>query len=181
MAGNPAKQGNPSPVQATTRSGWPIPCEQAVPPDRRHREASRAMELKHKHWQRRKQPCGVYNCFGMVLLNRRASIYGTDTMLCDDVILKVLSDDGYRPLGPDETPVAGDIVIYRYNTTTILHAGLVINVKPPSGLALREVWVLSKWNDSLGEHFHLDSDHPLGSDTLKEYMTDREKPQGQKP
>src|SRR5689334_12499072 len=55
----------------------------------------------HPRWQLRKQPTGVYNCFGLACNSRRGAFYEQS-----DVDL-VLVDDGYRDLADNERPLWG--------------------------------------------------------------------------
>lgn len=75
----------------------------------------------------------------MVFANRRTGIWE------DWALIGILQDDGYRLLGLDEDPVAGDVVFY-YREQRVVHAGLVVSAEP--------VQILSKMGITGGEELH---------------------------
>ena len=100
-------------------------------------------------WKNRKSACGVYNCFGMLFASRRTAIYD------DDQVELILRDDGYRRVSAGEA-VPGDIVLYRIASSGELrHGALVLRSDRLVGSSSAPVhFVLSKWNDSMGEDEH---------------------------
>src|SRR4051812_48949784 len=94
-------------LQLQTKLGHEIGNQIAPPPSARH--ISDYDRLRDSSWRNRRPACGEYNCFGHVFAARRTSIY-------EDVeVTKILEDDGYRKLDPNESPKPEDIIIYVWN------------------------------------------------------------------
>ena len=108
----------------------------------------------------RRQPTASYNCFGLVFACRRACVM-------DDSVNVILRDDGYRPLGRGELPVAGDIVIY-YEDGRPEHVGVVIELRELGNLKIPIV--ISKWGPG-PEYIHNVMRTPYGLDY--KYWTER--------
>lgn len=97
-------------------------------------------------WTNRTEPCGGYNCYGMVFATRRTAIYD------DDQIPDILADDGYRQIHENEVR-PGDIVLYRERTHGLLHAALVLRRQEWDG-STPVPFALSKWSAISGEDEH---------------------------
>jgi hypothetical protein len=135
-----------------------------------------ALRMRHPQWQVRKAACGTYNCAGMVWASRRAALpEPTDWA-------RILREDGYRPLGPSESALIGDIVVYfKAGSDEILHVGRVCRIdrmeitgEAPEGF-VRLSRVLSKVDLSCGEVVHAVNDLVLNGGELFEsrFYTDR--------
>jgi len=85
----------------------------------------------------------------------------------DDSVNVILRDDGYRPLGRGELPVAGDIVIY-YEDGRPEHVGVVIELRELGNLKIPIV--ISKWGPG-PEYIHNVMRTPYGLDY--KYWTER--------
>jgi hypothetical protein len=128
----------------------------------------------HGQWAVRKQPCGVYNCFGHVWASRRTAIYD------DPELKKILRDDGYRMLS-QEAPMPGDVVLYYDPAHTYnWHSGRIIQLHhllAEHGQAMGNPipWVLSKLSAVQGEVLHAicDVQSPYDGKFTLEIWTDR--------
>lgn len=88
---------------------------------------------------------GRYNCFGHVFAARRTNVnYANLQVDIDDLLAR----DRYKQVGAAQT---GDIVLYRYVTGEIEHAGIVSRVDMVGKTPVVFVW--SKWG-SLEECEH---------------------------
>ncbi len=142
-----------------TRKKRAIKNDIALPPTSKHRRDYAHMQSMYgsaiPRWENRKPACGVYNCFGLLFASRRTSIRE------DEEIAAILADDDYRKLMKAEKIWIGDVVLYRSENNTLLHAGLIVRVEENKLAEIdgapiaRQVYVLSKWNDSFGEDIHL--------------------------
>lgn len=92
----------------------------------------------------------------------------------------VLEEDGYRRLAQSETPQVGDVATYVSSAAReIIHLARVVEIRRPSfggaapGAAVP--WLLSKWDNQLGESFHHSQNvHLNGGEKFElEYWTDR--------
>lgn len=157
-----------------TRRGTRVRNFQAPDPGQRARAVFNGLLQSHPNWVTRKDPCGIYNCFGHIWAARRTSIYEQSEV---DVIRR---DDGYRDLQAAEAPRPGDLAIYLEPAdSSILHVGLISELRYLSDAAGKQVgnpaiWVLSKWNDAAGEVLHHLKDVPWSADDFRvEFWTDR--------
>jgi hypothetical protein len=157
-------------IVVQTRKGTSIEnVIEAEPGEPEQRRYQLLLKRIGQNWRERKPAAGVYNCAGHVWASRRTSI------LADDAWRTILQEDGYRRLSDTESPVAGDLVIYRDSTNqSFNHVGAILELC--EGVALgspRVPRVLSKWNSTSGEVIHLSRDVPydLQSVTI-EYWTD---------
>lgn len=134
-----------------TRAGRNLENSQSCEPDAKIRNCYNLFRRNQFAWVNRKPACGVYNCFGLVWASRRTSIYD------ESEISKILTDDGYRQLAPDEQPQPGDIVLYlRQPGDTLrdtLHAAIVLELEKVGTYVVPRV--LSKWSDVFGEDIHV--------------------------
>ena len=161
----------PPSIRLDTRLGNSIANSQSGPPDAQHERTFARLLEKHDSWTKRKNCCGVYNCFGHVLASRRTSIYDIDE------IPRILSDDGYRQVEDDVR--SGDIAIYRHlDDGKIFHAGIVqmreifvAGSRPEKSSTVP--WVLSKLNDVMGEVLHPLKDYPAHFEYAVQIWTDR--------
>ena len=142
------------------------------PGDMERRRYQLLLDRFGRNWRERKPATGVYNCAGHVWASRRTSILN---LACWQTILE---EDGYRALQADETPVAGDLVLYADEEVgEYLHVGMIMEMR--EGLSRdspRIPWVLSKWNSTSGEVMHYVHDVPYGKQEMPtkiEYWTDR--------
>jgi len=157
-------------IALETRRGRPIRNVQTPEPGKRERARYELIRKKYgSAWSHRKPACGFYNCFGMVFASRRTSI------LEEEMVERVLTDDGYRLLVGEE-PVPGDLVLYRDGLTGgLLHAAMVLRCERMGNASIP--FALSKWNDSAGEDMHHVQHHCWRDFDLKlEYWTDRPQP-----
>lgn len=130
-----------------TRYGRDIPNSQAVGPDAQALRILAAIAQKHSGWISRKDPCGTYNCAGLVWASRRTAIYDDGSCYAD-----IIADDGYTMIATDQLTV-GDLALYRLvQTRRAIHVGMVVELKTIGNS--RIPWVLSKWNDFSGESLH---------------------------
>ena len=74
-----------------TRQKNPITNSQSPHPDVKARNEYYVLRAKHPQWTPRKDPEGIYNCFGHVLASRRTAVYPDDAD-----IEAILVDDGYQ-------------------------------------------------------------------------------------
>ncbi len=144
--------GTPQKIILQTRRGQNIDNSQSCTPDEMTIRRYNLLRSKHASWRNRKQPCGFYNCFGLVWASRRTSIYE------ESEISKILIDDGYRQITEVEMQ-PGDIVLYRFQGNT-LHAAMFIEFREIQLGKSPVPWVLSKWGDVFGEDFHPINDVP---------------------
>lgn len=161
--------GPPRSLKMQTRKGTDIPNEVAPAPQARHYRIFQDLLGDFDRWEVRCDPVGIYNCAGHVWASRRTSIYDPK------VYRLILDDDGYRII--NQTDVRpGDIAVYLdEEKTEIYHVGMVVMLRDLLvGSSLKEPWILSKLNDSLGEILHAASDFRLPSHSLvPEFWTDR--------
>jgi hypothetical protein len=101
-------------------------------------------------------PDTVSNCHGWVFTGGRYWVVGRD-------VETILRDNGYRPVA---APRGRDVVVYRDESGTITHTGLVLGVRD-DGSALVE----SKWS-WLGRYVHAPEAQPFGTQ-IAYYRTDR--------
>lgn len=167
LAGTPR-----SSIRLQTQRGTDIDNEQAAPPDDRRMRVFERLVATHFGWTVRKPPCGVYNCAGHVWASRRTAVYEQKWY---DLILE---EDGYRMLQGGESPVIGDLALYRLTTGEILHVGLIMEIRRLSGDSTGSSasfpWALSKWDDASGEVLHHFRDVPYAEqDYTVSFWTDR--------
>jgi hypothetical protein len=142
------------------------------PGETERRRYDRLLERFGANWRLRKPATGVYNCAGHVWASRRTSVLKTECWRT------ILNEDGYRPLGVMETPVAGDLVLYaNEDDRDYLHVGMILEVQDGISRESPKIpWVLSKWNSTSGEVMHSVYDVPYGKQGIRakiEYWTDR--------
>ena len=121
----------------------------------------------HPDAQFRSSPTNYYNCMGLPFASRRTCI---DT----DQLALIFTDDGYRQLASTETPQVGDIVVYKWNSGSVGHIGVIVRIEievDPARLS-RTIWVMSKWGYG-GEYIHRINDVPEVHGTPTEFWTDR--------
>lgn len=135
-------------IRLDTKLGNAVENEQALPPDDYTIARMQQQERRFPGWVKRREICGLYNCFGMVWASRRTAIY-------DEEYSKFLEDDGYREIALQDV-MAGDIVTYSWlnDPDRVAHVALVLMVNEDSTGRLRTPYVLSKWNDCSGEFVH---------------------------
>lgn len=134
------------------------------------------MLKQHPDWEVRKQPCGIYNCFGHAWAARRTGIYNDDIE-----VSTILNDDGYRMLHEGEEPVQGDVALYfDPSNGDLYHAGVVCEMRTGIGVGKEPYkkvpWVLSKWHIVSGEVLHHARDVDFlfpGNGFKLEFWTDR--------
>ena len=159
-------------LRLDTRAGQHIENEVALPPTQQ--SLAREQILVNKfgaNWEKRIEPCGIYNCTGLVWASRRTAIYG------DPEWEKIYQDDAYRELNDSELPMPGDLAIYSHSEAGYIHVGLVLYLEPglvKTGSPIPKI--LSKWNDASGEYIHFPGDVPFRdevADFQLRYWTDR--------
>jgi hypothetical protein len=104
-------------------------------------------------WTERKGPTGGYNCAGMVWASRRTCLTEPDDWRI------VLEEDGYRRLLQSEAPQVGDVAVYVSTVALeIMHVARVVELRRlttgSSAAGAAVPWLLSKWDNQLGESFH---------------------------
>jgi hypothetical protein len=158
-----------SKIEVQTRKGRSLKNNIALEPGEKERRIYDSLRRKFgDRWQERKPPCGVYNCAGHVWASRRTSIYE------DNEWHVVLSDDGYRKLDPTESPLAGDLVVYRDGQVGFLHVGLILEMRELALGSQKTPWVLSKWDDASWEVIHHYRHYPWEGFSVEiEFWTDR--------
>lgn len=158
-----------------TRQRTPIPNSQSPNVSSANLLKFQRLLGNHGRWELRKAACGLYNCFGHIWASRRTAIYE------QSAVELILREDGYRRLRPEESPRHGDIALYYFDSQprSLLHVGSVCELRR---LVLNNVetgapvpWILSKWDDSLGEVLHHVNDVPWqeGEFTIA-FWTERE-------
>jgi hypothetical protein len=157
-------------ITLETRLRTRIANSQSLDPDPRSIAKFQRLLANHTFWERRKPPCGVYNCVGQTWASRRTAVYEQAD------IDAILNDDGYRKLGGTERVLQGDVALYllRGNGSAI-HVGVVSELRSLTPRAENPVpWILSKWNDSLGEVLHHFKDVPWKDDMYEvHFWTER--------
>lgn len=149
--GTPRRSG----INAQTRQGRAIENEQASAPCAEAVHAFETLLKSRLTWKLRKRCCGVYNCAGHVLLNRRSSIYS------EIEYRKIFEDDGYIKISTIDEADVGHVAVYTYKNK-IVHLGIVFSIeKIHPDQNGRIVKVLSKIGDTGGEVFHIHNDYPL--------------------
>ena len=150
-----------------TRCGRPVTNVIELEPGPREKDRYESIQRRFgRQWINRKPPCGVYNCYGMVFASRRTSI------LEDDQIADILSDDGYRKI-PEEEARVGDLVFYKDGKIGLLHVARV--TRRDTTLAT-VIFALSKWDSTSGEDEHHVRHHCWLDEALDvqlEFWTDR--------
>jgi hypothetical protein len=108
----------------------------------------------------------TYNCVGLVVASRRVWVDPAH-------LVKILQDDGYRPLERPEDAESGDVVVYHDSDGEPCHAGIVVrkNLVVP-GESRDLLTVLSKWGAD-GEYVHGATEVPLLLGRPTQYWTDR--------
>lgn len=150
-------------IDLATSKNSSIPNVVAPPICDEARRKYKTLRKRFPNWRNRRSACGRYNCYGHVFASRRTTIYD------DKFIYRILEEDGFTEIGLTEMAKAGDIVLYRLRNGIILHAGQVVDATPD------KVVILSKWDDSMGEDFHLATDVPkiYLQESPAQYWTDR--------
>lgn len=163
----------PRSIALQTHLGNDIENEVAVDPVPQHAiDKFNRLAGRHPHWNVRKSPIGVYNCFGHVWASRRTAVYEN----FDEAVLKVRHDDRYRTVDwESEIPAVDDVACYWESLDPYRgcnHVGRVISVQPRANGLPPLILILSKWDDTTGEVVHEALDHPF-KDVRLEYWTDR--------
>jgi hypothetical protein len=158
-------------IVVETHKGRRLENSIALPPGQIEKRKYDLLRSRHPQWRQRTAACGVYNCFGHLFASRRTSIRD------DTEVEKVLHDDGYRRLTPDERVAAGDIILYRNREDgRLLHAGQVCAILRLHSTGSGVIQVLSKWDDACGEDEHAIDDVPYesyGIEHVAERWTER--------
>ena len=129
-------------------------------------QASIALWSKHRPDARLRSITGTYNCVGMVVASRRTWVDPED-------LLRILREDGYRPLASEADTRFGDIVVYRDQKGDVSHVGIVVRKNPYNPENPRDVLViLSKWGHE-GEYEHDATHVPMVFGKPAEYWSDR--------
>lgn len=159
-------------LRLDTRTGQPIKNEVAAAPTRQSLAREQALVTEFgANWEKRIEPCGIYNCAGLVWASRRTAIYE------DAEWDKIYQDDDYHELKDSELPMPGDLAIYSQSDVGYLHVGQVLSLEPvllSSGELIPKI--LSKWDDASGEYIHRPMDVPFRNqftDLQLKYWTDR--------
>ena len=172
-------QGTPeSPIPLATRLGTPVRNSRSPSPSERARSIFSLLLRKHPQWVLRKEPCGYYNCFGLVWASRRTSIYEQDDLD------RILLEDGYRGLEDPRRCRLGDLALYLDEAGGFLHVGVVAEIRQVVGGGVSRSgapWILSKWNDSTGEVLHHYNDVPFALSYTVRFWTDREETSDERP
>lgn len=158
-----------------TRLGNRVLNAQSAGPDQNARGMFNLHCKNHPRWEIRKDPCGIYNCYGHVWGSRRTAIFSSAE------IKKIIQDDGYRLLPVDEKPQRGDLILYYFleGPDPLAHVGLVCELRYPlddkGGTAGKSApWILSKLNTDSGEVIHHYDDPVYGKGSYRyEFWTDR--------
>lgn len=164
----------PVELELATRARTHVANSQGPNPGQQSINQFRLMLKQHPEWEVRKEPCGIYNCFGHVWAARRTGIYD------DTEVHTILKDDGYRTLQEGEKPIWGDVALYSDPSgADLFHVGLVCELRVVSlgaGNNIIVPWVLSKWHIVSGEVLHHANDVSFlfpGDGFKLEYRTDR--------
>jgi hypothetical protein len=144
-----------------------IPNEQRLESAPEILRAAVSIMRKNRPDARLRSITATYNCLGMAFASRRTHI---DPMH----LSKILRDDGYRLLQPDEAASPGDVVVYKNKFKEPVHVGLVIKTTPnvDPGQPPYNIEVLSKWGYD-GEYLHEVTYVPEVLGSPEEYWTDR--------
>ncbi len=68
---------------------------------------------------------------------------------------KILNEDEYRRLDRGETPLSGDVVIYRnVEQREITRVARIVTIECDKASEVMAIWALSKWSATYGEDFH---------------------------
>jgi hypothetical protein len=167
MAGTPEIS-----IALETRLRRPVANSQPAAPDQRALQKFQRLCNAHDRWVRRKEPCGIYNCFGHVWASRRTAIYW------DEEVAEILIDDGYVEI-PEGEATFGDIALYFEPVSKmLLHAGIVNHIEALAGttqaIGKGVPWILSKLDPSSGEVLHHFRDPPYKADEYAVvFITDR--------
>jgi hypothetical protein len=160
---------SPSSLRMQTKRGNDIP--NRISPER----APAALRAAESIWKARfpdievRSLSATYNCIGLVVASRRACADPDD-------ILWILRDDGYRRLGGEAEVQVGDVVIYRDDSGTLRHAGIVIRKELIVSASNDEpLVILSQWGLD-GEYTHKMSQVPEIYGKAAEFWTDRRDP-----
>ncbi len=121
-----------------------------------------------------------YNCHGLVLAGRRATVGAalpSSPLLTLSGVPKfdrsfpsvdvLLRRDGYSPIPDPTLPKIGDVIAYR-KASSIEHTGFVINIENIPGMRNPIIWVWSKWG-RFKEFVHQHQDCPDFQDSIIEY------------
>ena len=162
-------------IEVQTRLGTSVKNAQAPEPDERSKNIYHRLCKRHDRWVERKPPCGIYNCFGHIWASRRTSIYD------EDQVHLIIHEDGYRIVESIDKVKPGDTVLYSTReNNSILHMGEITEIRrielPKSDLHASPgaPWILSKWNDAMGEVYHHYQDIPWAEGDLNiRFLTDR--------
>lgn len=133
---NPTISQNPS-IVCQTRCGNDIKNFQIIGPLINY-ELQQADVYKKQHClaKYRTNPCGYYNCHGMIFASRRTIIGDPDE------IKKILVEDNYKQVN-ESAVLPGDIALY-YEDGDLLHSGVVVEVSDDSMLVQR-IKLVGKW------------------------------------
>jgi hypothetical protein len=111
----------------------------------------------------RRSTSTTYNCCGLVFASRRTSIDPED--------LEMVREDEYRVI-PENEVLPGDVVIYRDETSNIVHVGVLLEKRLSASELDDHLLVLSQWG-FYGEYIHLSKDVPPGFGAVSEFWTER--------
>jgi len=169
------KEEEPKGIFLTTRGRKMIPNMIAPRPSQRDVDVYKEVRKEYgQGWNPRKDACGVYNCYGMILASRRTAIYN------DKEIREILLSDGYDRTD-QQRAFTGDLVLYFEERgaegDNFLHLGVITKREAVvAGGDPVVIWVLSKWDDRTGEDEHrLETSlfHRQGYNVKVEFWTDR--------
>ena len=153
-------------LQLSTKLGRQVPNEQRRPRPPAEMKAKKDIIMSSRRPSASNRSLSsVYNCMGLVFASRR-------TWIWPDYLDMILTDDEYNLVGSTREVRPGDVVVYRDQSGSVSHVGLVSDVHVNVAKATWDITVLSQWGE-YGEYFHeLDDVNPrLGEAT--EYWTDR--------
>ena len=154
-------------IPVFTAEGTRIPNERPpARPPQVIRESHRLFREQHPAAKLR-SVASTYNCAGMVLAFRRTWIEDLAN------VPKYLAEDGYKPLKPNESPAPGDVVVYRSDTGTVAHLGIVLEVPTTPIEAAAGPLIMSKWGQN-GEYIHRVRDKPALLGSVVEVWTERQ-------
>lgn len=128
---NPAERS----IRLDTALGNPIENSQILEISSFEKNQFNALSKWDKSGTLRTPPTPRYNCHGMTFASRRTGIFDAD------VISKILSDDGYEEIIPEQT-LPGDVIIYFAADGDLEHSGIVVST-PDKNLGIP--MVVSKW------------------------------------
>ena len=155
----------PSELPLSTKKGTKIPNEQRGQRPPAAMQAAENIMRNGRPSVRTRSLRSGYNCMGMIFASRR-------TCIDPDKLRMILEEDDYRQIGEEGNVECGDVVVYKGNSGSVTHVGIVVEARPDLFSGIWKITVLSQWGGD-GEYLHLiDEVHPsLGEPS--EFWTDR--------